>query len=240
MLFGTPRPNKTLRIWQEDGKALRPSDPFPFLKLPLELQEKIFEQALLDENSMAWEWPGEFFAPPIELCLSSSAMRPPVLARVSRQLRADVLACLFRTTIFRIEPDLQETCLLRTEPTLQTAGTAAIDRALFTEHFRKMSWLRLLHGRQEGGIRRLQFRLPIPDCTGKKANLNLQYMAGPRRWRVELVPDCGFESADGGQRRLSTGPAPPKPAEYEIKILRKLLIAVSPASVAAAAFWYFC
>lgn len=172
------------------------------LSLPLEILEKIFDQTMLDSDSIAWAFVGPsslFGNDTLALCPVYTSH--PTLAHVDRYICSTLLASLSRTMTFRIDSSLSLAELKQSTP-----------------------WFSFLDSRQGCGIRRLQVRLAKDDSAGKKANLNLRYFAHAREWKVELVPDQGFAE---DTKSVAATTERCKPSELERKMLKELLKRVS-------------
>lgn len=194
--------------------------PFRLRALPVELQEQIFDQVLLDENPNAWEYLGANAdtARSGELCLSLCKMRPPVLARVSKGLRADVLAHLFRTTTFRVDVSVDEE---------HSVSRRRKPRFKVEQRRKTVEWLRFLDGRKEVAIRTLQVRLQTPDSLEKRANVLFSYGAGRARWEVEMKVDEGWQPEEGVASGAQAAQLVSRPTYGDLIVLRRLLERVS-------------
>lgn len=171
-----------------------------FLPTPIEIQEMIFEHILIGENADNWEWTGDFFGEPGRaLCLPACTMRLPILTRVCRQLRANFMAFLCRTTVFRIDIEAD---IIHFEPVVGGTATPKTYQARHGEggtrlrnRHRSTSWFGMIRG-GDIQIRRLQLRLPKDDIHERRASLNMCYMSKRRQWQVELRRDQGFENGE--------------------------------------------
>lgn len=199
-----------------------------FEDMPPEVQDQIFEEVVLAENFGSWEWSGQDTDGQSDICVAPSEMQLPSLMGVNQKIRSNFLACLFRTTTFRIDVALPGPQPHEDDWAIFRGGSVngrSIRDSSHQQHPHEVALFKVLDLSNECSIRRLQFRLLQSDMHGRRASLNLRYLAGTNGWQVDLVVDAGFPSETNPI--VTKVPDVRRPMKWEVEMMTKALTFVS-------------